>query len=127
MANVQKGKPHVVGVDADAPSVVWIEIPLVPYPDTEWQAIFDAVPPGVSYSIAHGPPMISPPGVKIRCSEGDIEGSVNEARERVEGTNREYARTVIPRREAQLKRAQEMSQETAETMKRVQEKLDQLG
>jgi hypothetical protein len=121
------GKPEVLGVDPEASGLLDVSVPLEPRPDQYWVEIFNAGPPGVSFSVSMHPPRLSGSTVRLRPPDREVEKYLLSLQERIEGTNAEYARSVEP----ELRRQQEAQEaDAAERQRRVEEaqrRLDELS
>ena len=58
-AAVTVGEAQVVGIDAEYPGLLTVEVSLDPEPDEDWQRIFAQGPPGVSVAPSMHPPRIN--------------------------------------------------------------------
>lgn len=115
---IQPGTPKVLGIDSQYSGLLNVEIPLEPHPDRYWAEIFNNGPSGVSFSISMHPPRVVGGVVEIRPPDNEVDRYVAHVKERIEGTNRNYAERVEPK----LRAAQEAEErEEADRKRRIEE------
>ena len=98
-ANITVGDAHVLGIDAEYPGLLNVEVALEPEPDQDWQRIFAQEPLGASFSLSMHPPRINGDRVTIRPPDDQLEKYMDALRVRVAATNADSDRIVRPKPE----------------------------
>ena len=112
------GEPKVLGVNDEFSGLLDVDVPLEPTPDVHWVALFDRGPGGHSFSMAMHPPRLHGSLVRIRPPDNELERYVDLLRDRVERTNVQYEREILPRLRGESEAAE---REKADRQRRVEE------
>jgi hypothetical protein len=126
---VKRGKPQVVGIDPEASGLILIDVPLDPTPDHDWSRLFGGAglfdaPPGFSVSASMHPPSLRGSTVRLRAPDTEVERYLQSLDERIEATNAEYEKSVLPELERQRREEEEREETERRRLEEAQRRLD---
>jgi hypothetical protein len=121
------GPPKVVGVDGGAAGLLIVDVELTPPPPREWLQIFVAGPSGLMWPASWHPPSVRASLVTMRASDEEVEMYVGALQQRVDATNIQYEREVVPRLQLERERAEHAAGEQARRIRDAQARLDERG
>lgn len=122
---IRLGKPNVLGVNEQYSGLLDVDVPLEPTPDVHWTAVFERGPSGISYSVSMHPPRIHGTSIRLRPPDSELERYVEALHERVEATNDQYEREILPHLRSEAQTADNERAERERRIKDAQEQLDQ--
>jgi hypothetical protein len=125
MADIQLGKPKVLGIDSEASGLINVEIELEPQPDGNWLNVFRDGPPGPMWPMSMHPPRLQGSKVILRPPDNEVEMYLNALGERVEATNAYYEREIAPRLRQQEERRKADEAERQRRIEEAQKLLDE--
>jgi len=122
--HVAVGKARVLGIDAEYPGLLNVEVALVPVPDPQWQRIFAQGAPDEWFPHPMHPPRISGDRVTMTPPDDQLETYMEALRNRISTTNEAYDRIVGTRPDqlGPMRRAEIEEQERR--IEQAQRKLD---
>ena len=122
---ITRGKPKVMGINAEGPGLLDVSVPLSSVPPPAWVQFFDS-PPDVSVSVTIHPPRLSGREVFITPPDGQIREYVAQVDTRIGAANRMYEDIELPRLREQGERQQTLHDQERVRIERAQDEVDDL-
>lgn len=122
---IRLGKAQVLGVNEEYSGLLDVDVPLEPTPDVHWSAIFERGPSGVGYSLSMHSLRLAGSSVRLRLPDDEVDRYIEALRERVEGTNDQYERDVLPRLRNEADAAERAEADRRRRIEEAQRRLDE--
>ena len=124
--HVVLGKATVLGVNPGARGLLRVQVPWDPAPDVAWRTIFVKGPAGSMWPVSMHAPEVYGDHVILSPADDEVKRYVAALKERVDATNAQYAREVLPRRDTESVRGETDEAEAQRRIDAAQEILDEL-